>query len=59
MSAYRFWTLTCDGCGEIWDYGTATTIRECKASARRNGWSTGRTKQDDDLCPHCRKHSPA
>lgn len=53
MTAYRFWTLTCDGCGEVWDYGIAPKVRDAKASARRNGWETGRTRQDTDRCDIC------
>lgn len=37
MSAYRFVTLTCDRCGEIFDYGTQTTVRGCRETAARVG----------------------
>lgn len=54
MSAYRFWTLTCDGCGEVFDVGIQPTVTGCKKEARRHGWLTGRNRFDDDFCPHCK-----
>lgn len=54
MSAYRLWTLTCDGCGEIFDVGIQTTVTSCKKEARRYGWATGRNRFDDDFCPYCK-----
>lgn len=53
MSAYRLWTLTCDGCGQIYDDGTPYSLATVKANARRYGWRTGRTKTDEDLCEPC------
>ncbi len=51
MSAYRFVTLTCDRCGEIFDYGTQTTVRGCRETAARLGWRYERRR---DLCPNCK-----
>ena len=43
-------TLTCDGCGEIFDYGLQFSVRECRASAARMGW---RYVHRRDLCLRC------
>lgn len=53
MTAHRFWTLTCNGCGEIWDCGTPASLSECKKRARSAGWSTDRIQRDEDLCSRC------
>lgn len=53
MSAYRMWTLTCDGCGEVHDDGAPYSLATVKASARRRGWRTGQTRHDEDLCSAC------
>lgn len=50
MTAYRFVTLTCDGCGEINDPGTVRTIREARAIAKSEGWLY---RDGQDLCPIC------
>lgn len=59
MTAYRFVTLTCDGCGEIFDEGTKTTFREARQAAARYGWWTtggGLSHQPvQDWCPKHRK----
>lgn len=38
MTAYRFVTLTCDHCGEIYDGGCDRTVKEALAGASRDGW---------------------
>jgi hypothetical protein len=48
MSAYRYWTLTCDWCGEIHDPGTAKTAIEARESAAAEGWHKMGHK---DACP--------
>ena len=48
MTAYRFVTLTCDSCGEIFDNGLAMTFPEARKSARNYGWSH---KGSRDYCP--------
>lgn len=53
MTAYRLWTLTCDGCGQIWDDGSPYSLEDVKRGARSAGWSTGRLRSDEDLCPNC------
>ena len=53
MSAYRMWTLTCDGCGEVYDIGEDYSLAVVKSIARRAGWRTGRTRVDEDLCSPC------
>ncbi|MPV50095.1 hypothetical protein GCG21_08760 [Pseudactinotalea sp. HY160] len=55
MSAYRLWTLTCDGCGQIWDDGSPYSLGIVKLNARRSGWRTGQTKDDNDHCHWCVK----
>lgn len=48
MSAYRFVTITCDGCSEVWDEDTTTSIQEARKWARtRHGWRTERRAVDD------------
>lgn len=53
MTAYRFVTLTCDRCGEIWDDGIDVRVRETRDAAARAGW---RYELRRDLCPRC-KHA--
>jgi len=48
MTAYRFVTLTCDGCGEIFDSGDSRSVRDARAQARAEAW---RYVQREDLCP--------
>ena len=52
MTAYRFVTLTCDGCGEIWDHGIAVTFAEARGFARLSGWSFVR-EGSQDYCGRC------
>ena len=56
MSAYRFWTLTCDECGEVFDEGIQMTAKECRTSAKKRGWSTGVGKHREDYCPYCKEN---
>lgn len=51
MTAYRFVTLTCDRCGEIFDEGIQTRVRECREAAAVRGWRYERRR---DLCPICK-----
>lgn len=54
MSAYRMWTLTCDGCGEVFDSGAGFRLRDERARARREArWRTGQTRKDGDYCAAC------
>lgn len=46
MTAYRFVTLTCDSCGEIWDGGTDRTARQARFGARSVGWTQPERSQD-------------
>lgn len=48
MTAYRFVTLTCDECYEIWDDGQSKKIRDARASAKTAGWIF---RDGQDLCP--------
>lgn len=54
MSAERSWTLTCDGCGEIFDSGFNPTAKECRQIARYYGWATGVGRHRNDFCPECK-----
>lgn len=49
MTAYRFVTLTCDECGEIYDGGTDRTVRAARAGAHAEGWHYSRER--GDTCP--------
>lgn len=51
MTAYRMWTLTCDGCGEIHDSGQSFTKRDAERTAKREGWSKPAT--NEHLCHEC------
>ena len=53
MTAYRFVTLTCDNCGEVYDNGLNIRIPECRESARREGWARGINGRTTDYCPKC------
>ena len=57
MSAYRKWTLTCNGCGGVFDHGVHFTASSCKAAARASGWKTGRNKFDKDYCRNCKENN--
>lgn len=48
MTAYRFVTLTCDGCGEIFDSGGSRTVKDARQQAKAEGWHY---YQREDLCP--------
>ncbi|GAT07656.1 ABC-type dipeptide transport system, periplasmic component [Mycolicibacterium novocastrense] len=48
MTAYRFVTLTCNSCGEVFDTGQARSVREARTAACAEGW---RYYQREDLCP--------
>lgn len=51
MSAYRFVTLTCDGCGEIWDEGYETRTVNARKRAARRGWRVvGKGRDARDYC---------
>ena len=57
MTAYRFVTLTCDRCGEVYDSGTPRTTREARAQARREGWAHAVYRNPGgsaDYCGRCR-----
>ena len=49
VSAYRFVTITCDVCGEIWDYGAETRVSGARKFAKSMGWSRG--EGGTDICP--------
>lgn len=49
MTAYRFVTLTCDECGEIWDGGTDRTVTQARRGAKAVGWKYDRAR--GDTCP--------
>jgi hypothetical protein len=51
MSAYRFVTLTCDKCFEIFDGGTDRTVKDAREHAASQGWS--HPSRSQDLCPIC------
>lgn len=56
MTAYRFVTLTCDRCGDIYDNGQAKTI----TAAREGSWSEGwRYEHRRDICRRCMVESKA
>lgn len=40
MTAYRFVTLTCDGCGEIWDDGRSFSAFDARITSGRAGWTS-------------------
>lgn len=51
MTSYRFVTLTCDDCGEIWDDGINTLVAPARRSARTAGWT--QPTRDTDRCGVC------
>jgi hypothetical protein len=56
MTAYRFPTLTCDGCFEVFDGGVQTmSIRVLRQLAKGEGWATGwlPNRALADFCPKC------
>ena len=55
MTAYRFVTLTCDQCGEIWDGESVVRVTEAREHAAAAGW---RYKHRHDLCPRCLENHP-
>lgn len=54
MTAHRLWSLSCDGCGEINDWG-AQTARSARESAAAEGWifMRGPGGVPRDLCRVC------
>lgn len=52
MTAYRFVTLTCDRCHQIWDDGQSYSAHSARArAAREAGWTQHR--RGGDLCGVC------
>lgn len=56
MTAYRFVTLTCDGCGEIHDDGRSVTVPAARVSAAREGWRHRRGVGPHETGPGPGKH---
>ena len=48
MTAYRFVTLTCDECGEIFDSGNSKAVSDARGQAKAEGWQY---RRHQDLCP--------
>lgn len=55
MTAYRFVTLTCDRCGEIYDSGSCHYVRSARRNAGYEGWTTrtGDDRRIQDWCGQC------
>lgn len=51
MSAYRFVTLTCDSCGEVYDDGIITKVAEARRQASFAGWT--QPSRGQDRCGVC------
>lgn len=51
MTAYRFVTLTCDGCGEVYDDGRSLSALSVRSNARREAWTN--PGRNVDHCPAC------
>lgn len=51
MTAYRFVTLTCDNCGNVFDPGIQPSVAGCRAEAYRYGWR--KIGHGIDLCGIC------
>lgn len=51
MSGYRFATLTCDHCFEVWDDAQSFTIRDARKTAKDAGWVA--RSGGKDYCPRC------
>lgn len=49
MTAYRFVTITCDTCGEIYDPGGVRSIPAARGMAKMEGWR--HDKERGDTCP--------
>ncbi|MET4143935.1 hypothetical protein ABIB45_000802 [Arthrobacter sp. UYCo732] len=61
MTAYRFVTLTCDSCGEVFDDGASLRIPEARRRAAfEGGWATGAATRlgKTDYCPRCKGEAP-
>ncbi len=61
MTAYRFVTLTCDSCGEVFDDGASLRIPEARRRAAYEArWTTGQATRlgKTDYCPRCRDKAP-
>jgi hypothetical protein len=61
VTAYRFVTLTCDGCGEVFDDGASLRIPEARRSAAwEQGWTTGPATRlgKTDYCSRCKDKAP-
>jgi len=54
VTAYRFWTLTCDTCGEVSDAGMSRTTYQAIVFARSEGWVRYKEgRLDRDRCGKC------
>lgn len=54
MTAYRFVTITCDGCGEVFDPGQARSVKEARLGAEGEGWVMRRYGHHyEDRCGIC------
>ncbi|HTN58936.1 MAG TPA: hypothetical protein VL043_11765 [Protaetiibacter sp.] len=51
MTAYRFVTLTCDGCGEVFDNGQSLTVASARRAAKAEAWTN--PSRGRDHCPLC------
>jgi hypothetical protein len=62
VTAYRFVTLTCDSCGEVFDDGASLRIPEARRRAAwEQGWTTGPATRlgKTDYCHKCKDKVPA
>lgn len=48
MTVHRLVTLTCDGCGEVFDPGCVETVEKARFEAEVDGWHLRNGK---DYCP--------
>lgn len=53
MSVYKFATITCVDCGQIYDEISTASARETRRIARALAGWTRDTATGDDLCPRC------
>lgn len=51
MTAYRFVTLTCDTCGEVFDDGMCVTVADARRQAGKQGWT--KVGRSEDRCGVC------
>lgn len=56
MTAYRFVTLTCDGCGEIHDAGQSRNATEARTAAAAEGWRHRRGEGPHETGPGPGRH---